>query len=321
MQKPSALLIGLLLLVATVSTAGDVSALTSADEQVLDAVTYLCNNYNKTTGLICNSPDDSSPQLKNTYYIYSDNYLAGLVLWNYDPTNSALTRMAENITNAVRDYTVDIAPINQYMVLTMAYAVNEYVFNASKDFDLTNDNGAMIKTTQNNQSGSLDQRNYADIAFLKAIYYHELGREDDAMASYNDGLNLSVYLAVGMGFKDDSFEGNYETYKLALYILASTWLGHDYDPRALETLLEMQKPGNGGFVSFYDSDLNQVGSTNAETTSLAVLSLIPLPLEPIPEFGAMPFVVLGFMLIFGLAWRTGRERVQRSWGPSHQRCR
>ena len=287
------------------------STQTPVGEQVLDAVTYLCNNYNDAIDLTCNSPDDSDTQLNNTYYIYSDNYLASLVLWKYGQStlDSDLTGKAVNITNAIENQTDKINPINQYMVLTMAHTVNESVFNASKNFILnTTDDGAIIKTTQNNQSGNLSQSHYTDIAFLKAIYYHELGRDNDAIIAYNDGFDDAVYLTVGMGFKDDAFNGNYETYKVALYILASNWLGLDYDLQALETLRKMQNLVNGGFVAYYDSDLNHVGSTNAETTSLAVLSLIPLPLEPIPEFGMMPLVVMSLLVTIVIAGEARRRK-------------
>ena len=244
--------------------------------QVLpDAESYLCDNYNESIGLICVSPD--SEELKNTYFIYSDNYLASLVLHKERyPTNLTMTRIAGNIANATRNYTAGIDPVNQYMVLTRALTVNMSVFNNSADFNLTTVDGAEVKTTQNNLSGLLDPRHYADIAFLQAIYYHELGMENESRTAYDYG----VALYDGKGFKDDAFHGTYQTYKLALYIYASkllrqnmtTSLGPDYDLQVFCTLLEMQQP-NGGFATGYNSDFQVTTFTNTETTSLAVLSL------------------------------------------------
>jgi len=244
------------------------------DQVLPHAVNYLCDNFNESTGLVCVSPD--SEELENTYYIYSDNYLASLVLQeDHYPSNLTMTRMAGNITNAMQNYTTGIDPVNQYMVLTKALTVNMSVFNNSADFNLTTVDSAEVRTTQNNLSGLLDPRDYADIAFLQAIYYHELGMENESMTAYDCGVDLYD----GKGFKDDAFHGTYQTYKLALYIYASKLLrqdmmglGPDYDLHAFCTLLEMQQP-NGGFATGYNSSFQVTTFTNTETTSLAVLSL------------------------------------------------
>lgn len=252
---------------STISTARADSTQTALRDQVLDpAVDYLYDNYNESIGLIHESPD---AEFKNNYYIYSDNYLASLVLGNYDQSNLMLTRRAENITNTMQHY-LDLAgianTINQCMVLNESV----FAFNCSANFNLTSVDGAAIKTTINNQSGSLDPKSYADIAFLQAVYYNELGRETNARTVYLDG----VHLYDGKGFKDDAFNDSYlyQTYKLALYIYASKLLGQDYDQLAFDTLIAMQQP-NGGFATSYDSDLQATSGTNTETTSLAVLSL------------------------------------------------
>jgi hypothetical protein len=242
------------------------SYLTDLRKQTLGpAVSYLYDNYNASIGLIHVSPD--TEELNNTYYIYSDNYLASLVLANYDQGNLALTRRAESIRNTMQHY-LDVAgianPVSQYMVLNQSV----FAFNASADFTLEEVNGSAIRTTMNNQSGSLDPSEYADIAFLQAVYYHELGREDDAMRVYLGGTHLYD----GRGFNDTAFTGNYQTYKLALYIYASKLLGQDYKQLAYYTLLGMQQP-NGGFATSYNYSLGETSGTNVETTSLAILSL------------------------------------------------
>lgn len=237
------------------------------DQVLRGAVNFLCDNYNESVRLIHESPDHG---LEDIYWIYSDNYLASIVLSNYDQRDLTLTRMAENITNAMQDHTAEIDLVNQYMVLTEALAVNISVFNNSANFNLTNVDGSQIKTTQNNQSGSLDPRNYSDIAFLQAIYFHELGMENESMTAYEYGLDSYD----GKGFNDTPFTetGRYQTYKLALYIYASKQLGHDYDMQAFCTLLAMQR-SNGGFVTEYGPSLQAISGTNTETTSLAILSL------------------------------------------------
>jgi len=270
-------LVGFLLVVSTMPTAGADPMQTALRDQVLDhAVNYLCENYNESIGLICESPD--APHLKDSYWIYSDNYLSSLVLRTYDPDNLTLTRLARDIDNNMRDY-LSLAgvtdPINQYMVLTESLSFSEPPFNASVNSDLLEKDGAWIRTTQNNQSSLLSSKDYADIAFLQAVHYHERGREDEAMCAYLDGVRLYD----GRGFKDEAYYGtggtypHYQTYKIALYLYASKLLGQDYDIQAFYTLLEMQQP-NGGFSTSYDrASLNATGYTNTETTCLAILAL------------------------------------------------
>lgn len=237
-----------------------------------NAVDYLCGNYNASLGLVCVSPD--SEELRSTYYIYSDNYLARLVLRDYDRSNLTQTRIAGAIANATQNRTSGFDAENQYMVIADADNVSGHVFNNSKDFNLTTVDGSEIKTTQNNQSGALDPASYADIAFLQTIYFHELGMKNESMAAYEIGVDMWD----GRGFKDDAFTGTYQTYKLALYIYATKLLGKDtvwgleYDLHAFCTLVEMQQP-NGGFATGYDSSLRVTTYTNTETTSLAILSL------------------------------------------------
>ena len=208
-------------------------------------------------------------QLRDTYYLYSDNFLASLILWNYAPSNSTLTSMAQNIAKTMQTYLSGYVPnpINQWMVLTHSV----FAFNASADFILTSVNGATILTTQNNQSGYLLPTNYADVAFQQAIYYHLLGNNTGATNAYQQG----VADWDGKGFVDCANPaGNYATYKLALYIYCSKLLGQSLQyPSALSTLQAMQNESSGGFWTTYNSNLQPISGTNTETTATAILAL------------------------------------------------
>jgi parallel beta-helix repeat protein len=284
---------------------------TDLDRILGNAVNYLCVNFNSSLGLICNSPDDPDPQLRNTYYLYSDNYIANLVLKNHEPYNDTLTAKADDIMDTIREY-LAIAEVadptfanhaNQYM------ALNErvFAFNDHRNYELTqllNQSevcGARILTTINNLPDYLCPKEYSDISFLQAIYFHETGELDKSKAAYDCWANRYD----GKGFPDQAFlvEGNYTTYKLALYIYASKLLGRSYNQTAYDTLLSMQQD-NGGFATFYDSSLQAISSTNTETTSLAALCLDPpgsdalIPHQPIYirsnlEFTTTNGVVLG----------------------------
>lgn len=176
-------------------------------------------------------------------------------------------------------------------------------------------------------NGFLNPSDNADVAFLGAIYEwnwgnNGTGNEEKAKMFYDVGFG---FWDNGKGFNDLTFKNNgsdkYETYKLALYIYATDLLrqGHSksYDD-ALDTLRAMQQDGTGefmkgGFSTKYrvnDNTPIATDSTNAETTSLAVLALIGVMTtpEPIPEFGMVPFVALVFMAAIALTIGTLRRK-------------
>jgi hypothetical protein len=311
--------------VSTISTVrADSTQTAPIDENLTRAVNYLYVNYNETIGLNYNSPDKTD--LQNTYWVYSDNFLASYVLSIYDQNNTSFISRAGNIWAKMGAYLLNRSitnPMNQYMVLNQT--VNYTHGSAPEGIILDPGDGYVIKTHINNLTDiHPTAENYSDIAFLQAIYYHKFGYgyESEAMEVYNDGVSCSVNLTDGMGFngmgfKDKAFNDTlrdysveeYQTYKLALYIYASKLMLLDYDQRAFDTLLAMQQP-DGGFKTGYDSSLNaQNHSTNMETTSLAVLALNQTTLpEPIPEFGMMPFVVVGFLAAVLLITGTRRRK-------------
>jgi len=291
----------------TISTVRPSSTQTALADEVLDAVNYTYRNYNATIGLNYNSPDNAV--LRNTYWVYSDNYLASYVLNIYDPANTSLTSRAENLKenmtrylncNEVTDPITD--PINQYMVFTESKEINESwsYFHGSDPPGIllaNRDNDSAIKTHIMTHINNLTNihpapEDYTDIAFLQVVYNYNLSRWGDANYNYSCGIADWD----GRGFADKAFAGEYQTYKLALYIYASKLLGLDYNQQAFDTLLAMQQP-DGGFKTGYDSSLNpQNTSTNMETTSLAILALMEPMHAPIPEFGMMPLMVMVFVM-------------------------
>src|SRR5207249_1089394 len=64
-----------------------VQALSQSDIQsqsIVPALNYLARNYNSTVGLLHESPD--SANISNTYWLYSDNFLASLAFnaWSFN---------------------------------------------------------------------------------------------------------------------------------------------------------------------------------------------------------------------------------------------
>ncbi len=236
-----------------------------------DAVHYLIGvgSFDGALRLIPETPGST------TYWLYSDNYLAALALQHYGKGNATTTSYANEISTSLTSYLildhVDGA-VNQYMALNASVPCE---FDASRNYTIATVNAAKIMATFNNGTGTLSETRYADIAFLTSICLYRQGDTAGAIASYDNGparfdgfgLNDSVFANPGPD------QGQYQTFKLALYVYASALLHQPVDPSAVSILLSMQAPG-GGFYTGYDSSLSNEGtSTNTETTSLAILAL------------------------------------------------
>jgi hypothetical protein len=232
---------------------------------ITNAENFLVGEYNKSIGLL---PEFIGAQ---NYWLYSDNYLAIQAFRNGSSSNSTQEQLIEqNVSKTLHNYMSKVpGAVNQYMVLTQA----GFDFNASKDyFGMFTSEGKNISITLNNQTGALNPANYGDIAFLEAIYYHEIGNNGQATSLFNRGASMYD----GIGIKDSVFKGQYQTFKLALYLYAGKLLNQNVPSSAQVNLLKMQG-SNGGFYTGYDSNLSTSGTLeNTETTSLSILALASL---------------------------------------------
>jgi len=124
----------------------------------------------------------------------------------------------------------------------------------------------------------LQCKDYADIAFLKSIYFYELNRFEEGRACFNQGVNMFD----GVGFNDQAFisDGLYSTYKVALWKIARNFTGlttpnHDSDAELkMQNRLigNMQNITSGGEYTHYSSNLIPRNETNVETTVLALIA-------------------------------------------------
>ncbi|MBI3860086.1 MAG: hypothetical protein HY296_07635 [Thaumarchaeota archaeon] len=279
---------------------------------VASGVDYLVRNYDATVGLIHESPD--SKNLSDTYWLFSDNFLAGIVLQRAGADNVSLSLMATNISRTSALYLYGKPnPVNQYLVLTTSL----FPFNASKNFTFHKGGGAVVKSTVNNQTGTLEPTKYADIAFLQAIGYHNRGEDSSA----NQVFNYGTALWNGTGFKDAAFATTFATYKIALYVYAARLLGQPVNPSISQSLLSLQLHSgddSGGFATSYTGNFKPASGSNTETTSLAILALsVPASnggLSDILESPVLDLVLVVLLLGAGLGmpvliWR--HRRTQR----------
>jgi hypothetical protein len=227
---------------------------------ISEAENFLVDQYNATIGLLPEYPG------ANTYWLYSDNFLANLALELTNPSNVTRAGIAENISLTVDRYSHKLPSAkNQYMALDS----NLSAFNSSSNYRLSTVDSANVEITLNNGTSSLSPLFYSDIAFLRAIHYQRIGYHFLALLMFRLGVDNYD----GIGFKDLAFKGIYQTYKLALYIYAAKILGQNYPPEVESTLLNMQAK-NGGFYTGYDAEYTNAGTlTNVETTSLTILAL------------------------------------------------
>jgi hypothetical protein len=221
------------------------------------ATDYLAANYNPSIGMISETPKGS------TYFVYSDNFLAAYVLGRSG--NSTLRAIAANITSTDERYLATVPdPTNQYQVISSSNGS----FFASNNYVLARVGSSVIETALNNGTSPLSPSSYADVAFLEALYWHQVR----GGYVFNE-FTLGVHLYDGRGFVDNASSGGvYQTYKLALYDYVGKIVGAVL-PRDLDANLAKLQAPDGGFYTGYASDFSPIGSTNTETTSLAILAL------------------------------------------------
>ena len=135
----------------------------------------------------------------NTYWLYSDNFLASLALERYSNYTGNMTyaniaaKIEGNISECVN---IATSVLNQYNVLNSSIkAFNPSIFNNASNknlFNYTEGNkaGAVINITLNNGSIELNSSQYADIAFLEAIYSNYTRQANYALGNYTIGSEM-----------------------------------------------------------------------------------------------------------------------------------
>lgn len=247
------------------------------------AMSYFVDNVNFTTGLIPQTPGS------NTFWLYSDNYLASLAISRYTPVNQTMKEFAEALEYYTDAYasTMPAQILNQYEALNSTHASfrcsNSYTLSWNRTVSGSPGTpAAVIETTVNDGSPlcAAPSQNYADLLFLQAVYYHRIGNSTGALEFYNLGAKDFD----GIGIRDTAFtspgpgQGEYQTYKIALYIYASACLGQSASdsnfPKLEPILLSQQDNATGGFYTGYTAGLQHGSSTvDTETTALAALAL------------------------------------------------
>ena len=254
------------------------------------AYNYLVQCYNSALQLCYESPNFNP----NVYWIISDNLLASYVLENWNRT------IADNIRNRIVELskTYDLLRCEQTGLprdlkheVLLGYTV-ELPFNDTTTLTLNSSYyGSTLKAEQPTNDSILDFESYGDLlCYASLIRWRE--QNFSGADSYYEKFKT---MWDGDGFKDEAFDGNYSTYKLALFYYLNRVLGKghfDFEDALIERIWQCQN-SNGGFKThYYANGTFPVCDTNTETTSIVLLSDVPLP-RPQVKVGAYYYLWSG----------------------------
>jgi hypothetical protein len=198
---------------------------------------YIAAQYNPDVGLYREAPNVAP----NTYWVYSDGYLAGADISRWD-----------------------VPVLTKWTILVEGAVVDEKELTYSS-YDINVGNGVRAEAPDRSQTLP-DWDEYADRLLFAAINAQNAGnwsRSTELVARAN-----SMWNGKGMDDKFHQVTGMYQTYHVALYYYAST------DLRALEALLKLQETNPvsnryGGIYTEYGEDGRPFPGTdtNVETTA------------------------------------------------------
>jgi len=257
------------------------------------AVNYLVLNYNETVGLISETVNGS------TFWLYSDNFLASLVLLYYDDGNLTCTRIGSMVSQKLEYYLgkYNVKAYSKYNVLCKEDLV---AFNSGLNFTLEDG----VKVDLNNGTSPLNPSEYGDVAFLMALYYYRRGDLKKATDYFNIGAGMYDGIGINdIAFKKGESKGIYQTYKLALFYLAGYVLGYSVPDNVINRILSLQASNGGFYTGYYpNGTIPEAVVTNTETTALAVYALSPQIARKLfsSHINLEPFLSLACTIVFVL---------------------
>lgn len=241
----------------------------SYNENEINAYEYLRSNFNETLGLIFENNEDEG--LNETYWIYSDNYLALLAIWDHNET------LKIQIQNAIIHYEFkyDISPSYLYEVI-LGMDIPD-VIRVSETTLLGE--GVDYEIWVDRRTGNVmhDWENYGDLLLYKSLDYYLSENFVEAEDCYNKAYNMfdgkGIYDVVARIPKRNGI-CYYDNYKLALLIYTSSILHKNLDQvqPLMEHLWSMQNETSGGIIARAYMDGTPAGSANCETTAWTLIA-------------------------------------------------
>ena len=209
----------------------------------------------------------------NTYYVESDNLLAVI----------ALKYLNDSLWKVVWDNIKGNLTLSPYLVLM---GIHNFTWEFRTPSEVRVWKCIYTTTFTNASHPFLSWYEYADTSFLFSIYELENGNitlaEEVFSSTFKNFWN-------GYGFVDESFNGEYTSYKLALAIIAWKYLlkynesfAMEYYPvikKIYEISSHLQSSIGGYFTNYVviNGAIIPEGNVNTETTSLFVIAFLMPP--------------------------------------------
>jgi hypothetical protein len=200
-----------------------------------------------------------SPVVENSTCYTSTNLLAEYVLRNL--CNNKV--LADKVRAFLNTYPADFYDYYQILFskqFSLPFTTVEHV-------NVATINGITIKHVKRTDKVMYDYDQYANLVALKALYHVMHGQSENAVAE----LSKLNSLFDGRGFKDKAYQASqiYETYKLALAVIAYKSLGKTSEAEGYSKVLYSIKP----FTTLYTANYTGVGDLNLETACLTAIAL------------------------------------------------
>jgi hypothetical protein len=238
--------------------------------QAARAADFLQKRFNPSINLVCESDDPGTHWLtgefsnfkwryNQTYWLYSDNLFAAYALEPFRPDIAALIKESLRRYNAPKSGLFEAVVGDQIPLICNAA---DYIVESSSDH---------VVVARRHDSKVISYGVYADLICYHALQSFLLGRTREAHCM----LRQAISLWNGRGLNDWSFrivDGFHSNQKLALLLYTSKILEIEAPVLIdIEHHLWSMQQDNGGLTALSDSEGNPMGSSNTETTALALL--------------------------------------------------
>jgi hypothetical protein len=226
--------------------------------EVQKGLAFLKARYNPAVGLLNEAPTVAP----HTYWITNDNVLAAYTFeyFNQPEMNGALRKTIEQYGQAS----------NGLLEVLWGEPVEFPPFTAHTEQIAQMGEDKILKELHTSGQLLEDWAQYADMSIWGALNSYRMGRQTEALIIFSNTMALFD----GVGFRDKGFNGQYETYKLALALyVGSTIKASMPAANKLHATLKAMQKADGGFFTHYLDQTQPHGDTNTETTSLALLAL------------------------------------------------
>lgn len=249
---------------------------TQYSEKIENAVKWLKAGYNSSIGLIVeNHVGSSDPSRENNYWLFSDNFMAYLVLLKYDKAlaHDILAKIHyygyfQNYKHAAYARGNNIKMPPYYALQTSGYPPCYFLVDNVTGSEI------WVEYYTNATGQILDYEDCISWLFPKALTLYWQGKIQEAKNTYQKALN--DYWD-GVGFLPKEY-GAYVTYKLGAALYTGLVL-YPYDwqiPKALsdkftywKALIWQEQKEDGDISTHYDASFTP--DSNTETTCFSLL--------------------------------------------------